>query len=375
MFTFHLRLRNISENGETKKLFLVQVKYTYHYIILTKTYLPLYLPPFVKAPVVSSYRFDSCFGLRKDLLNSSIMSNRLERKRIAEETLQIIKEGSYCIPGGHRSGKDDAQCIREDIDRCDKLTNVLNLDCWEKMFEEIKLPDTLRKQRPAIEVTDEYSITCCRRLHEEGFKNITCLNFASAKNPCGGMLNGSIAQEESLGLCSALYSSLTKQEHHYTANRKDPKNGLYQDSLIYSPGCPVFRDDATYQLLNQPFKVNFISCPAVNSGITKAPTTLIKDTMRRRTKAIISIAIKEGSDGLVLGAWGTGVFKNDVNDVANYFKEWLIPSDAVDPFLHQASITFSNGSNASAAFKVVFAVGKDPKNQQAFRTAFTSSSS
>ena len=304
-----------------------------------------------------------------------MMSNRLERKKIAEETLQIIKKGSYCVPGGHGSGKDDSQCIREDIDRCDKLTNVLNLDCWEKLFEEIKLPDIFRRQRPTIEVTDEYSITCCRRLHEEGFKNITCLNFASAKNPCGGMLNGSIAQEESLGLCSALYSSLSKQEHHYQANRKDPKNGLYQDSLVYSPGCPVFRDDITYKLLNQPFKVNFISCPAVNSGVTKAPIALVKDTMRSRTKAILSIALKEGSDGLVLGAWGTGVFKNDVKDVANYFKECLIPNDSADPFSDQASSTSSNGSNASAAFKVVFAVGKDTKNQLAFKTAFVSSSS
>ena len=303
------------------------------------------------------------------------MSNRLARKKIAEKTLQIIKEGSYCVPRDDGSGKHDSQCIREDIDICDKLTNVLNLDCWEKMFEEIKLPDMLQRQRQTIEVTDEYSITCCRRLHEEGFKNITCLNFASAKNPCGGMLNGSIAQEESLGLCSALYSSLSKQENHYQANRKDPKNGLYQDSLIYSPGCPVFRDDATYKLLNQPFKVNFISCPAVNSGVTKAPMTLVKDTMRSRAKAIISIAIKEGSDGLVLGAWGTGVFKNDVKDVANYFKECLIPCDSADPCPDQAPNTFSNGSYASAALKVVFAVGKDSKNQEAFKTAFASSAS
>ena len=303
------------------------------------------------------------------------MSNRLERKKIAEETLQIIKEGSYCVLRDDGSGKEDAQCISEDIERCDKLTKVLNLDCWEIFFEEIKLPDRTRRQQSTIEVTDEYSITCCRRLHEEGLKNITCLNFASAKNPCGGMLNGSIAQEESLGLCSALYSSLSKQEHHYRANRKDPKNGLYQDSLIYSPQCPVFREDSTYKLINQPFKVNFISCPAVNSGVTKAPITLIKDTMRNRTKAIISIAIKEGSDGLVLGAWGTGVFKNDVKDVANYFKECLIPSDSADSCPDQASSSFSNGSNASAAFKVVFAVGKDPKNQQAFKTAFASSSS
>ena len=46
----------------------------------------------------------------------------------------------------------------------------------------------------------------CRRLHGE-YKGLCVgvLNFASAKNPGGGFLNGSMAQEESLAIASAMY--------------------------------------------------------------------------------------------------------------------------------------------------------------------------
>ncbi|HBR75644.1 MAG TPA: TIGR02452 family protein, partial [Cyanobacteria bacterium UBA11159] len=40
------------------------------------------------------------------------------------------------------------------------------------------------------------------------FKKIGVLNFASAKNPGGGFLRGTQAQEESLARSSALYKSL-----------------------------------------------------------------------------------------------------------------------------------------------------------------------
>ena len=220
------------------------------------------------------------------------------------------------------------------------------------------------------EVTNEYSITCCQRLNKEGYQNITCLNFASAKNPCGGMLKGSIAQEESLGLCSALHSSLSKQEEHYESNRKDPKNGLYQDSLIFSPACPVFRNDVTYELLRHSFNVNFISCPAVNASVAKVPQKLVKETMRRRAKAILTVAADEGCDALVLGAWGTGVFKNDTKDIVEYFKECLIIDSEEQSVINETG-SFANLFPDRCIPTVVFAVGADTDKLEAFEKAFS----
>ena len=57
-----------------------------------------------------------------------------------------------------------------------------------------------------LTVTNEFAISACRRIFEaEKVRDevkeprVGCLNFASAKNVCGGMLGGSLAQEESLG--------------------------------------------------------------------------------------------------------------------------------------------------------------------------------
>ena len=297
------------------------------------------------------------------------MANRTKRKEIASETLDIIKKGFYVVESEDGSDERKVISIKEDIIKCDNNTKVLDGHDWEILFEKYKGLLQWQGRTSKFEVTEEYSITCCSRLNNEGYKNITCLNFASAKNPCGGMINGSLAQEESLGLCSALYSSLSKQENHYEANKKDPKQCLYQDSLIYSPRCPVIRDDITYSLLECPFNVNFISCPAVNLSATKAPLNLVRDTMRKRAKAILSVAANEGCDALVLGAWGTGVFKNDVKDVVEYFKQYLI-ANSDNSIANLVSTSYTNVYPNQCLPTVVFAVGKDVQNQQAFKDVF-----
>ncbi len=51
-------------------------------------------------------------------------------------------------------------------------------------------------------------------------------------------------------------------------NRADPKDGLYHDTLIYSPVVPVFRDDkGELGVLDEPISVDFVTCPAVNKGV------------------------------------------------------------------------------------------------------------
>ena len=60
------------------------------------------------------------------------------------------------------------------------------------------------------------------------------LVFASAKNPGGGYLGGSLAQEESLAVASGL-ALCQEGQAMYAANRKNNRRAVYNDFGLYSP--------------------------------------------------------------------------------------------------------------------------------------------
>jgi uncharacterized protein (TIGR02452 family) len=93
--------------------------------------------------------------------------------------------------------------------------------------------------------------------------HIAVLNFASARNPGGGFLNGAKAQEEDLCRCSGLYPCLVQCDSYYEANRQEA-SCLYTDHAIFSPRVPFFKTggDGDDQLLPQPFYVSVITMPA-----------------------------------------------------------------------------------------------------------------
>src|SRR6202012_1418760 len=104
-----------------------------------------------------------------------------------------------------------------------------------------------------------------RRLRDEGADRIAALNFASARNAGGGYLGGARAQEEDLCRVSALYTTLREAPDYYAAHRasKDP---AYSHRVVYSPEVPVYRD-ARYGLLEEPYRVSFLTSPAPNTGV------------------------------------------------------------------------------------------------------------
>jgi uncharacterized protein (TIGR02452 family) len=152
-------------------------------------------------------------------------------------------------------------------------------------------------------------------------KNVSLLNFASAKNPGGGFLRGSMAQEESIAYVSTLYHSLVESDM-YEINKEDSKNGLYNDIAIYTSEICVFkldRDDETYI---EPFYVSVISCPAVNKLDAKRKNiedTTIYDKMVDRIRLVLETAKMHKVDVLILGAFGCGVFGNDPKDIKEIF--------------------------------------------------------
>ena len=104
------------------------------------------------------------------------------------------------------------------------------------------------------------------------------------------------------------------------------KDSAYSDRMIYSPGCPVFRDDSG-RLLDAPHLVDFITSPAPNAGALRKrrgrTAERIPAILRQRAGKILALACSMGCDALVLGAWGCGVFRNDPNVVAGVFAELL----------------------------------------------------
>lgn len=241
------------------------------------------------------------------------MDKRERNRNIAEETLEIIKRGFYYNDKGIRVD------IKEDVKKSVDGT---------KLYREGDIIDIEKHidYGGTVEVTMESSLMASKRLIEEGHEKVACLNFASAKNPGGGFLKGSLAQEESIARASGLYECLKGQGEMYEYNRK-VKTGLYSNYLIYSPDVPVFRDD-NGNLLKDRYLVSFISCPAVNAGIVRERESVenikkIPGVMKWRIKRILEVGVYHGNEVIVLGAWGCGVFKNDPLHVANYFKEVL----------------------------------------------------
>ncbi|MFD9391903.1 TIGR02452 family protein [Streptomyces sp. NPDC060000] len=179
--------------------------------------------------------------------------------------------------------------------------------------------------RTLVEVTGESSLEAAGRLAGAG--PVAVLNFASARNPGGGYLNGAQAQEEALCRASALYTCLLTAREFYDHHRahRDP---FYTDRVIHSPAVPVFRDDRG-RLLDEPYAAGFLTSAAPNAGVVlrTAPerASELPHALAVRAERVLETAAAHGYRRLVLGAWGCGVFRNDPAQVAGAFRALLGP--------------------------------------------------
>lgn len=157
------------------------------------------------------------------------------------------------------------------------------------------------------------------------------LNFASARNPGGGVEGGSSAQEESLCRASTLYPCLCDKGvwndfYGFHRRQNDP---MYSDRAIYTPDVVVFRNDDRYMDVlqrRQWWKVDVISCAAPNRGAMEGrreDVSNLPKVFEDRFRAVLSVAKANGADNVVLGAFGCGVFGNDPTMVASSAKAAL----------------------------------------------------
>ncbi len=248
----------------------------------------------------------------------------MDPKAIANGTIAALEKGRYTAPDGSTV---DISAL---VAACVAGTQAYDPDELAQLREQM-LTQPTNPLSTMFAVVNETTLQGSARLVAGGqFRRIGVLNFASAKHPGGGFLGGARAQEESLARSSALYFSLRQCPDHYDFHRT-LGTCLYSDRMIYSPACPVLRDDAG-NWLPQPYLVDFITSPAPNAGavMRNEPDnrSRITPVLTERAGKILALAAHRQCDALVLGAWGCGVFKNDPITVAAIFHDYLRPDGA-----------------------------------------------
>ncbi|MGP4007534.1 TIGR02452 family protein [Streptomyces sp. 4N124] len=244
------------------------------------------------------------------------MSARL--RGIARETEQIVAAGAY------RASDGSEVSLAAAIEAARSGTRMYGPD---------PVPVTPPPSSdPFFEVTGESSLEAARRLGS----GAAVLNFASARNPGGGFLNGAQAQEEALCRASALYTCLVGVREFYDHHRahRDP---FYTDRVIHSPAVPVFRDDRGH-LLDEPYTAGFLTAAAPNAGVVlRTVPERVQELPRAlavRAERVLETAVANGYRRLVLGAWGCGVFRNDPAQVAGAFRGLLVEGRFAGCFEH-----------------------------------------
>lgn len=249
----------------------------------------------------------------------------MDRKAMAKETLQIMEQGYYLPVVDNENGQKTEKkqiVIKEDMELSVKESILISPADAEKILQKYSICE--KCSQPHTRVENISTVEAIRIFAAEKKVNIGVLNFASAKNPGGGFLNGAKAQEESLTVSSTLYPTLTAHSEYYEKNRAN-KSMMYLNYGIYSPNVVFFRNEA-FHLVHTPVKASVLTLPAVNLGqvILKGENAEeAKKAMRRRMKLALGIFAEQKAKHLVLGAYGCGVFRNDPNEIAAWWKELL----------------------------------------------------
>ncbi len=139
------------------------------------------------------------------------------------------------------------------------------------------------------------------------------LNMASYKKPGGGVEHGAVAQEECLFRCSNLF---TISKDLYPLNKYE---------YIYTKDA-TFVKDFHYNQMNHVL-ADVITMPAINLNEREIKDFKLSDDDKcyylDMIYLMLNSALINGCKNIILGAWGSGVFKNDPKIIGSLFKEIL----------------------------------------------------
>ncbi len=170
-----------------------------------------------------------------------------------------------------------------------------------------------------LEASD--SVSAILKAAESCERPMAALNFSSFKNPGGGFIGGSRAQEECLCHESFLYNVLSQMtEKFYDWNNRNTNRTLYLNRGMYTPGVVFIRD-------GKRAACDVITCAAPNFSAAHRNQNVSREenskALRGRIRFVLDIAAENRVRTLILGAYGCGVFGQDAGEVARIFKEYL----------------------------------------------------
>lgn len=256
----------------------------------------------------------------------------LLRQKVYHSNSEVFHAGGYTT----ESGKDVSLPIDDPM-----LTGT-------KFYKEEFSVDNVevRTDKVLTSVVNEDCIIVAKEMLDEGY-NPALMNLADAYMACGHYKQGWRAQEESLCRVTTLSRSLF-QYFHAKSGKKDRYaqdvnvqviEKAYPMDInfggVYSPGVTVFRNAHDhYAFLEEPYKVGIISVAALSfngkipedlqymnpeGGFTPEGLVIMKNKIR----TIYRLALANGHDALVAGAFGCGAFKLPGAVVASLFNEIL----------------------------------------------------
>lgn len=246
------------------------------------------------------------------------------RATVFQNTVNLVRQGCY---------ETDKGLV--------KLTEFPDTVANSKIYDYTKRVKAEKRDTPTqINVINEDCLIVGMNRKKEGLNPII-LNMASATNPCGGATWGSIAQEEVISYRTNLFESLF-QFHpiHKEYNLKGNENGSYPIKKfggVYSPHVVLFREGekSGYKLMDEPIELAFVSVAALKRppllDENTLPPHLIGDVLKKM-RTIFRIALENGHDSIILGAWGCGVYQNPPKHIAKLFHRVIEEDEFKDRF-------------------------------------------
>ena len=193
-------------------------------------------------------------------------------------------------------------------DTLDYSKYLLNSITTKHDFSEI-----LTNQSPSetnIQVVNSDSVSALTEWCKVG--KTAVLNMASHKRPGGGVINGARAQEECLFRCSNL--------GHVISSDFYP---LQDNELLWTKDA-IFFKDVNYAYMKD-VSVDVVTIAAINlNGLGKfQKIPNYEELTKDKIRLMLSMAVKNNIDNIILGAWGCGVFGNKPDKMAKMFKDVL----------------------------------------------------